>query len=439
MTHILRTELPDSTQGTDSKEGHALFQVTISATVSHYYYSALAVHRAGLLNRYICGIATSKQLTWLEPLIPTTIWNKLRSRIYMSLPHNRMKSIWWVESMRLILEKGGLISGETGNLFNNYLHDLSAWCFVRGNGIFHFMSGVGLYSAKKAKRKGAVVVCDVRQEYPDFQFSMLEQESKLMGIEAQASGKSYDRKIKMEFAIADYFIVPSDYAKKTFIQYGVYSDKIFVLPYGVSGLTVSGHSGINNNPSSYGKTFRLIYAGQIVLRKGIQYLIDGFNRLEVEDAELLLIGRIDKGMKGIIDKAMAENQKIRTIGHLEKSELYKYFHASSVFVLPTLADSWGLVVLEAMSCGLPVIITEHTGAKEAVSDGIDGFVVPIRDPTAITDRLRFLHDNVEERRRMGEAARKTANKYTWDAYGDNLVKIYSEIMRRKEGMLEACK
>jgi glycosyltransferase involved in cell wall biosynthesis len=89
---------------------------------------------------------------------------------------------------------------------------------------------------------------------------------------------------------------------------------------------------------------------------------------------------------------------------------------ADVFVLPTLADNMARAVLEAMAAGLPVIVTPESGYEGVITDGVEGFIVPSRDPAAIAGRLQQLSANGELRRRMGLAARALAERYSWEAY-----------------------
>jgi len=91
-------------------------------------------------------------------------------------------------------------------------------------------------------------------------------------------------------------------------------------------------------------------------------------------------------------------------------------------VLPSLADGFGMVVPQAMACGLPVIVTENVGAADIVTDGVDGYVVPIRDVAALKEKIRYLYEDPAARQRMSAAAVKKAGRHlSWDVYGDRLV------------------
>ena len=92
-----------------------------------------------------------------------------------------------------------------------------------------------------------------------------------------------------------------------------------------------------------------------------------------------------------------------------------------LFCLPSIAEGRALVMQEAMSQGLPIIITPNTGGADLVVPGETGFLVPIRSPEAIADRIQWFVDNRREIPRMGEAARAHAAKYTWETYAGMVV------------------
>lgn len=96
---------------------------------------------------------------------------------------------------------------------------------------------------------------------------------------------------------------------------------------------------------------------------------------------------------------------------------------SDVFVFPSLFEGFGLVILEAMAQGLPVITTPHTAGPDLIADGVDGFIVPIRDAPAIAARLDSLHRDRDRLAAMGAAARAKAFSFTWTAYEDGLARL----------------
>jgi glycosyltransferase involved in cell wall biosynthesis len=283
--------------------------------------------------------------------------------------------------------------------------------------IFHFLSSIGLYSARKAKAHGAKVVCDVRQEHPNFQRRILQEEQEKYGLNCMIPGVIYEEKVKQEFALSDYLIVPSSYAKKTFVAEGFDGKRIFVLPYGAD---LAFFYKVRRQDS----VFRVLFVGKITLRKGVQYLLEAMRQLRLKHAELVLVGNVDPAMRPLLEKYRG---LFRHIPSVPKVELFKYYSNASVMVLPSLADSFGLVILESMACGLPVIASEHTGAKEMFAEGVEGFVVPIRDIEALKEKILLFYENPEVRDDMGEAALRRAHQMTWYRYGQRAIEIYRSL------------
>ena len=103
---------------------------------------------------------------------------------------------------------------------------------------------------------------------------------------------------------------------------------------------------------------------------------------------------------------------------------------SHVMVLPSVEEGLALVQAQAMACGCPVIASENTGARDLFTDGVEGFIVPIRDADAIADRLQKVADSPGLRLRMREAAlRRVKSVGGWDQYGERMFQIFSEAVQ----------
>ena len=108
----------------------------------------------------------------------------------------------------------------------------------------------------------------------------------------------------------------------------------------------------------------------------------------------------------------------------------EYYMASDIFTMPSRNDSFGMVVLEAMMAGLPVIITEMVGARDLIESGNQGFVLP-DDPSVsdVSEKLSFLLKK-ENRMRMGESAREVARHQTWENRADQVGDLYDQFAKR---------
>jgi glycosyltransferase involved in cell wall biosynthesis len=147
-------------------------------------------------------------------------------------------------------------------------------------------------------------------------------------------------------------------------------------------------------------------------------------------AELRLVGRANESLfrrlGGLAPGAVA-------VGPRTGAALAAEYASADIFVLPSVEDGYGLVTIEAMSAGLPVVVSDHAGSAEAVRDGETGFVVPVRDPATLRDRLQTLLADPVLRRRMGAAARAAAESRTWDTYGDERDRlVYRPLFARRE-------
>jgi glycosyltransferase involved in cell wall biosynthesis len=117
-----------------------------------------------------------------------------------------------------------------------------------------------------------------------------------------------------------------------------------------------------------------------------------------------------------------------------RDELYKHYSQASVLVLPSIEEGLALVQAQAMACGIPVIATENTGAADLFTDGVEGFIVPIRDPRAIREKILTLYENPAMREQMGEAALARVRKIGgWDDYGERALAYYRGALAMRAG------
>lgn len=403
------------------KHGEGLFsphtmRVILQSNIAHYHHLAQALYSAGKLERYI----TSNLLVGDEPalsLLPKYWRDKLEGRRLRDVPRERITEIRIAELMQRLLPATKLFSPDTGNLINNHLFDFIAAQSLDDCDVFHFINSLGLYSARKAQSRGAKTVCDVRQEHPFFQERILSEEARRQNVKVEIPGKPYEQRMIDEFELADFFVVPSMHAKDTFVAEGYDARSISVIPYGTDLRY------FHQKPRT-DAVFRVICVGSITLRKGIHYLLQAFKELNLPNAELLLIGNVDFRFKPLLAKYEGV---FRHLAAIPKIALIDYYSNSSVFVLPSLADSFALVVLEAMACGIPAIVTTNTGAGEAIEDGKTGFIVPIRDVEVLKEKILFLYQNPDVNCDMGARAMNTAHRMTWESYERRVVDFYESV------------
>ena len=207
-----------------------------------------------------------------------------------------------------------------------------------------------------------------------------------------------------ELALADTVIVPSTFVKSTLDMYPG-EKKIVVNPFGVPA-NISEPRALTNRD----QPLRVLYVGSLTQRKGIAYLFEAIEKAG-KAVTLTVIGR-KVGQSDALDQAC---QKHRWIASLPHSEILAEMHRHDVFVFPSLFEGLALVQGEALSQGLPVITTPNSGGADILRDGIDGYIVPIRDADAITERLLAFHADRTLLQQMSESAREGASQLDWSA------------------------
>ena len=288
--------------------------------------------------------------------------------------------------------------------------------------VFCGLSGSSLQSGMAAKRKGAKFVCDRGSSHIRFQDRILREEFKLKGISFAGIDPRVIGREEAEYEAADVITVPSTFALNTFLESGVPRSKMRVVPYGVDLRTFYPCAERSE------MIFRVLFVGSLSVRKGVSYLLEAFEQLECKSKQLVLVGLVSPEMKNTIKKFQDQGQ-VSLMGHMPHQQLNKIMSASHVMVLPSVEEGLALVQAQALACGCPVIASQNTGSSDLFSDGREGFIVPIRDPRAISDRLQRLADSHDLRRRMSEAARQRVKSIGgWDQYGERIYQVFSELI-----------
>jgi glycosyltransferase involved in cell wall biosynthesis len=217
----------------------------------------------------------------------------------------------------------------------------------------------------------------------------------------------HEERLDAEIALADAVLVGSSYVADSFVAEGVDAAKMKVVPYGVDLATFTPAA----TPRPERSDFHVIYAGQLTQRKGLSYLLRGYRRFARADSRLTLVGSpVGSSAPLRPFEALFEH-----VPHQTRPALAQRYREADVFLFPTLIEGMPLVVLEAMACGLPVIVTAN-GPAGIVRDGIDGFIVPERDEAAIAERLERLYRDRALCRAMGAAAAERAQAFGWSNY-----------------------
>jgi len=188
----------------------------------------------------------------------------------------------------------------------------------------------------------------------------------------------------------------------------------------------------------------LLFVGRIEPLKGLDTLMRAIAILRECGVQchvphyLAVVGGDPSSSGENLSDEMARLQTLRRELHLEDLVLFLgkraqdtlpyYYSAADVLVMPSHYESFGMVALEAMACGTPVVASQVGGLAFLVQDGLTGYVVPDGDPQALSDRLRLLLVDGELRQRMGLQAAAYARQYAWENIVERLLGVYSELL-----------
>lgn len=311
----------------------------------------------------------------------------------------------------------GWVPGNPKRLQLWWGYEFDRWIAARleDTDVMHALPGCGLKLRREAKtRYGALTVCDSGTSHERFQDQLLTDEALRWGIERQRAPERHLHYVESEYEEADLITVPSSFARRSFIDNGFQPDKVVVTPYGAD------LDEYQPTPKS-DALFRILYVGSLDTRKGVPYLLEAASALALADAELCMRGASAPETPRLLSRY---NGKIplKLVLPQARERMKDLFSQASVLVLPSVEDGFGLVIGQAMACGIPVIASTSSGGPELIDDGVEGFLVAPRDSAAIRDRLLHLYENPEARRTMGRAAlAKMRCLGGWNAYGDAFI------------------
>ncbi len=358
------------------------------------YHAAHGLWRAGHLHRLLC---LGREPTEIPDELIQALW--FPSRRFLRLP---LLHYYWLKDRSFDRRAARRLSGEMD--------------------IFHGWNSQCLACLRRARELGAVTFVERASAHAAVQARLLEEEHERFGLRPPRRLRKLVERSVAEYDAADYVRIPSEFVRRSFLAEGFPEAKLVQGPFGVDLDRFT--------PRPEPRRFTALFVGHVDLRKGALDLLEAWRRLglssEAADApRLVLRGWVEGAIARRVDEYRGRCA-FETPGFTR--DVAAAHAAASVLVLPAIEDGYPLVVLEAMASGRPVVVSENTGSKDAVRDGVDGFVVPIRSPDAIAEKLQWLLEHPAERAQMGRAAREQATKFPWQRYGTELVAAYERVL-----------
>jgi alpha-maltose-1-phosphate synthase len=375
---------------------------------AHHYGYARELHKAGILKAFVSGFPR------YSPRSPLAEIGTALKRV------DQLQTIY-IASLKFRMPK--LVSEELAHWAKIQM-DCASRQPLKDADIFLFYNGCGLDSARWFRRNGGIGIVEAVNSHVLVQEQILAEEHRRLALPWRRFNPREVRRRVAEVEEADYVLLPSTFVARSFLARGIPAQRLLQVPYPVQKIAGAAESMRRSERDE--KVFRVLYVGSISVRKGLRYLIEAFRLFKHPKKELWIVGTT-ANPSGLEDISLPEGT--RFFGPLKGEALQDVYARATIFCLPSIEDGFGLVLIEALYYGLPIIATENTGIEDLLSDGKGGMVVPIRDVSAILDWLNLLAEDggLLERKRMeaAEALNRLENlPQTRSNLADTLVKTF---------------
>ena len=256
------------------------------------------------------------------------------------------------------------------------------------------------------------LILDEMVRYPQYASSL---QSKLNSYSV-----SLCKRYQIEIGTADCYIVPSQFVARSLMECGVACEKIHVVPYGVDISTFS----YTSRRVEKSDCLKLLFVGRIEVAKGVHYLAEAMRRVFDLNVNLTLVGAMQEGMDHVFDGI----PNVKYVGMKRRDEMPDVYHSHDVLVLPSMWEGFSQTVAEAMATGMPVLISDHTGADAIISAYQNGITFPSGDVDAIEQGIRWYAMNMDKISKMGNNAFETISKFTIAHYEERLLQVVDSIV-----------
>jgi len=367
---------------------------------SHHYPYVSALDRSGNLYKFISGFSRFSPRCPLPEIGDKLIREDFYQNLYLA--GNKFN-----------------FPSEITTFFNQLSHqnlDRTSYKWAKESDAFIFYRTEGYETTKKLKLQSNKCICILEEVNSHVDVCTELMKSELQMLDSKVKFEPFsDHKLRLEtYEIADYILCPSEFVVNSFLSKGFSKDKLIKVNFGVNIFLQN--ATLNKSIDS---KFRVLFVGQLNYRKGLRNAIEAFEKLKYPNKEFVIVGP-KTSITGL------ENLKIPKevvfTGELKGESLANVYQKATLFILPSIEEGLALVQCEALSYGLPLLITTNTGGGDIITDGVEGFIVPAFDSVSLSEKLQQLADNPLLIEQMSEAAKlKSKTLGGWDKAALELV------------------
>lgn len=389
-----------------------------------------AMLRADQLAEFHTTIAANRHSPWLK-ILPENLQKEWLRRYY-DVPYGKLKSHPYHELARLILQKFGinsLVQHESGwasvdRVYKGFDRAVAArtrYLAERGEieAVYAYEDGA-LETFRQAKKYGLKCIYDLPIAYWETSRQLLLKEAErlpawaiTLGGGIRDSEEKLDRKTK-EMELADAVICPGKFVSDS-IPLWAKDKNLTISPFGSPSPNFFTENKFNKDVKS---PLRILFVGSMGQRKGLGDLFAAMRHFSPKEVELVVMGSLLAPMEFYKEQL----PHFRYEGGRPNEQVLTLMRSCDIFCLPSIVEGRALVMQEAMSQGLPLIITANTGGEDLIQHGQTGFLVPTGSPESIAEQIAWFLDNRKDIPSMGKLAQQHASLYTWEEYGSRISK-----------------
>lgn len=231
--------------------------------------------------------------------------------------------------------------------------------------------------------------------------------------------KENAQKYAEEIKKAQFHIVASGFSKKSLLYEGVPDKNIFIIPYGVETERFMYFD------REYQAGFlNLLFIGEVNQRKGIYQICEAAKRINNPNIQFNIVGAGYEAMEQLF---IPYKQFVNFHGTAYFDSMKLHLKENHVLLFPSMGDGFGLVLLEAMAAGMPVIASKNCAGPDLVIDGENGFLINVCDVNELIEKIMYCYKNINTIAGMGMCARKVAHTFTWSNYNKHIVEMIHKI------------
>ncbi len=294
--------------------------------------------------------------------------------------------------------------------------------YARESDLFWGFQGSCLQSLRAARNAGKMAVCEFATAHVTAAIRILSAEAEKHPEWAGTISNFhfpawYRERLEQEPLEADLCVAASGFTKRSLEEVGVDAGKIAMLPLAAD------LDQFRFVPRDANGPLKVLFVGGIGQRKGIKYVLEAIKRLNTPQIELRLLGPMPA------DSAPLQPylRWFKYLGQCDQAGVARQMQQADVLVLPSVFEGFGLVIVEAMATGLPVIASTHSCGPEVIRQGVDGFVLAPDDISGLADKLEWCAAHRQPLLEMGRNAVERAGDFSWDAHRERLKALLAEL------------